>query len=255
VPDMGGIDYFERTQPTQGSSHKLYKSNSNKMVDGVCGGIAEYFRVDASAVRLILVAFTVLSIGTAVVFYVACMMIIPMEPSTLDPTVEDGTKVSSHAKMGSASGATTTLIIGVIVIIVGVTLLFDYYDILSVTSMWHSTGRLALPIIFILIGGTLLLGRGHDDMFPSTEEQGSEGNYYEVAPSIGNRKLLRSNSDRKILGVCGGIAKYFNLDSTVVRVVFVLLVFASFGFALLIYLACDLIIPREEVAYQRRNDS
>ena len=31
---------------------KLYKSNQNKMIDGVCGGIAEYFNVDPTLIRL-----------------------------------------------------------------------------------------------------------------------------------------------------------------------------------------------------------
>ena len=36
---------------------KLYKSNQNKMLDGVCGGIAEYFGIDPTVVRLIWALF------------------------------------------------------------------------------------------------------------------------------------------------------------------------------------------------------
>jgi phage shock protein C len=36
-------------------------------------------------------------------------------------------------------------------------------------------------------------------------------------------KLYRSSSDKKIAGVCGGLAEYFNIDATIIRVIFILL--------------------------------
>ena len=41
-------------------SNRLYKSNTNKMIDGVCGGLAEYFNVDPTLVRLAWVVFCAL---------------------------------------------------------------------------------------------------------------------------------------------------------------------------------------------------
>ena len=56
------------------------------------------------------------------------------------------------------------------------------------------------------------------------------------------KKLYRSKSSRMICGVCGGIAEYFNIDSTVVRLIFVILGFtASSG--VWIYLLAALIMP------------
>lgn len=44
------------------------------------------------------------------------------------------------------------------------------------------------------------------------------------------KKLTRSVSDRKIAGVCGGLAQYFDCDSTLVRIIFLIaLICASFG--------------------------
>lgn len=57
------------------------------------------------------------------------------------------------------------------------------------------------------------------------------------------KKLLRSDKDRIVAGVLGGLAEYFEIDSTVVRIVFVLLAFASFGFAILLYIIMALITP------------
>ena len=56
------------------------------------------------------------------------------------------------------------------------------------------------------------------------------------------RKLYRSKTDKKILGVCGGIAEYFGIDSTIVRLILVLAVIFA-GVGLLAYLIAALIMP------------
>lgn len=58
------------------------------------------------------------------------------------------------------------------------------------------------------------------------------------------KKLTRSYSDRMIAGVCGGLAEYFDLDPTLVRVGYVLLSVVSAGFpGLLVYVVLWLIVP------------
>ena len=57
------------------------------------------------------------------------------------------------------------------------------------------------------------------------------------------KRLYLSDTDRKLFGVCGGLAEYFGLDSTLVRLLWVLAFFA-FGTGLLAYLACALVMPR-----------
>lgn len=57
---------------------RLYKSKSEKMLCGVCGGIAEYFNVDPTLIRL-LVALLAVS-GTGIIAYIAAAVIIPEEP-------------------------------------------------------------------------------------------------------------------------------------------------------------------------------
>lgn len=57
----------------------LYKSNSNKIIEGVCGGIAEYFGIDASVVRLAWIVFSAMG-GSGVLAYVLAALIIPRSP-------------------------------------------------------------------------------------------------------------------------------------------------------------------------------
>lgn len=58
---------------------KLYKSNNNKMVAGVCGGIAEYCNIDPTVVRLAWVLFCALG-GSGILAYIIAAIIIPNDP-------------------------------------------------------------------------------------------------------------------------------------------------------------------------------
>ncbi|MCQ2422369.1 MAG: PspC domain-containing protein [Lachnospiraceae bacterium] len=59
---------------------KLYKSRYNRKVCGVCGGIAEYFGVDASLVRLLTVLLTVFA-GMSIWVYIIAAIIMDTEPN------------------------------------------------------------------------------------------------------------------------------------------------------------------------------
>ncbi len=60
------------------SNRRLYKSNSNRMICGVCGGIGEYLGIDPTLVRLI---WAVLACsGTGIIVYILAAVIIPQEP-------------------------------------------------------------------------------------------------------------------------------------------------------------------------------
>ena len=56
------------------------------------------------------------------------------------------------------------------------------------------------------------------------------------------KRLCRASIDKKICGVCGGIAEYFGVDPTIVRLAFVLLCF-GWGSGLLAYIVAALIMP------------
>ena len=58
---------------------RLYKSRE-KMIFGVCGGVAKYFNVDPTLVRLIVVALSLFGIGTGIFAYIIAAIVIPNEP-------------------------------------------------------------------------------------------------------------------------------------------------------------------------------
>ena len=56
-------------------------------------------------------------------------------------------------------------------------------------------------------------------------------------------KLRKSRTDKILAGVCGGIAEYLGWDSTIVRIILLVLVFSSFGSMVLLYFILALIMP------------
>ena len=61
------------------SGKRLYRSESNKFIGGVCGGIAEFFGIDPSIVRIIAVLLSIGSVGTGVLVYIVAWILIPPE--------------------------------------------------------------------------------------------------------------------------------------------------------------------------------
>lgn len=60
------------------------------------------------------------------------------------------------------------------------------------------------------------------------------------------KRLCLSSTDKKISGVCGGFAKYFELDITLVRIGWAALVIFG-GTGVLLYIICALVMPKEEM--------
>ena len=75
---------------------KLYKDTNNAMLSGVCAGVAKYFDLDPTVIRLIWVFVTLLG-GSGLVAYVVCAIVIPDEPDGVTD-VEDYTEVDGNEK-------------------------------------------------------------------------------------------------------------------------------------------------------------
>ena len=60
-----------------------------------------------------------------------------------------------------------------------------------------------------------------------------------------NKKLYRSEKEKMIAGVCGGIGVRFDIDPTIVRLIWILAIFLSFGAAVIAYLLAAVVIPKE----------
>lgn len=61
-------------------SKRLYLSDTNKKIGGVCGGLGEYLGLDPTLIRLLWVIGTVMSVGTGIVIYFVAWAIMPQSP-------------------------------------------------------------------------------------------------------------------------------------------------------------------------------
>jgi len=65
-----------------------------------------------------------------------------------------------------------------------------------------------------------------------------------------NKTLFRSREKRMVAGVCGGLADFFGVDPTIVRLLFVFGVIFGYGSLLLVYLVLFIVVPEEPLIQQ-----
>ena len=65
---------------------RLYRSKKERILGGVCGGLAEHIDVDPSIIRLVWIVVTLVSIGLGIIIYLAAWIIVPEDPGD-DPAL------------------------------------------------------------------------------------------------------------------------------------------------------------------------
>ena len=131
-------------------SKRLYRSRVDCKIGGVCAGLAEYFDIDPTIIRITAILL-ILAHGIGVLAYIIAWIAIPRQP--LDSPVEviaaDTTKVE---KSGEKTAKNMTLP-GIILIVVGILFLFEH------SYWWFNFGNL-WPILLIIIGILMLIKHG-----------------------------------------------------------------------------------------------
>jgi phage shock protein C len=140
---------------------RLYKSRKNKVIDGVCGGIAEYLDVDPVLIRLIAVVF-VFTGGASVIAYIIGMIIIPYEPWSEVRSNESGQgpdAVPAPPKLKESHSHTGSLIFGIIMIAFGIHFLLNRIPFFSVYywKFWDLGWHFFWPSLLILVGLLIIL--------------------------------------------------------------------------------------------------
>jgi len=215
---------------------RLYKSRTDRMLDGICGGVAEYFGLDSTLVRIAWVLLGVLG-GVGIVFYLIAMIIMPTNP-VVAPLVSATSTPERHTR--------STRFWGILLIVVGSIWFLDNLGVPFWHHWWGFSWDFLFPVLLIL-GGVAFMwgGRNYLTAAPPASAGGPWG---ATPPPVRPARLYKSKTDKKLFGVCGGIAAYFNSDPTLVRLVFIAAAFASFGFMLLLYVIMAIVVPVEPAA-------
>ena len=145
------------------SHKKLYRSAGQKVLAGVCGGLAEYFSIDVTVVRLVWVLSLFLG-GAGLLLYIIAVILIPKGENT-DETGntggtagmdENGDETYAPDDETTDTGArnNSILFIGIILIVLGGIALLD--KIFPFHFLWNQVKEYGWPILLIVIGILIL---------------------------------------------------------------------------------------------------
>lgn len=88
----------------------------------------------------------------------------------------------------------------------------------------------------------------YQDGFKSEKKKTGTDKSFKEFDVSSSQKLSRSRTDKKLAGVCGGLAKHLGMSSTVLRLIFVAALFLSFNTFILVYIALSFVMPKESVS-------
>ena len=159
---------------------KLYRSERDRMIGGVCGGIAAYLDVDPVWIRITMVILTIVPHGVGLLAYIVLWIVMPTESrvdgrlATRDTVIEGVAEIRDRAREmgeGLREGAPAprppqpapdqrrraergALIVGGLLIVIGLLLVAENFRLMSFMSL-----RMFWPLILVVIGVALLLRR------------------------------------------------------------------------------------------------
>lgn len=150
------------------NSNKLYRDEQHKMIGGVCAGLAEYFAVDVSIIRIIfLLAFFMK--GSGVLLYIILWIVLPPKGITwnqpgvnyttppdpanpADPSIGDDPVIMPEPQNVPRRRSGAAVITGVVLIVLGTLLLIDEYGLIPDFDFGH-----LWPIVVIALGITVIV--------------------------------------------------------------------------------------------------
>ena len=197
---------------------RITRSKSDRLLTGVCGGVADYFSIDSTMVRLIWTFFTLFG-GSGLLAYIIAIFLIP-----------DSNFQERFSKLDSLK---SNPLWGVLFIFSGLILFLQYNHIFYLfwASFWGNFINIFIAFVLLGIGIYLLYNR----------QSQIKSNNKNV---LGN-PLHLSIDDKKLAGVCGGLGESLVIDPNIVRFLWVFGTFMSIGVGILLYIILALILPEK----------
>jgi len=204
---------------------RLYRSRVDRYISGVCGGLAEYFNIDSNLIRIIFVILAFFG-GIGIILYIAALIIVPDNP---------------HQETVTKRSKDSTFFWAILFIVIGLILLFRELGVFYYFNLWDIPWSVIWAVFLIGMGLVLIFSQSRRTSAVSSDEEAEA----EIPEEETGLKIYRSRDDRMLAGVCGGLAKYFHIDSSIVRLAWVLASLASIGLGILVYILLVIIFPEE----------
>ncbi|MEN3185815.1 MAG: PspC domain-containing protein [Atribacterota bacterium] len=131
---------------------RLYRSRKERVLGGVCGGIAEYLETDPTIVRLIAVLFILLA-GSAIVAYLIAWIVVPEKPKEEEVELPEGSRNSQDEEKKN-----NRQILAWILLVIGILWLSQTFSHFFIRFIPHP-GQILFPLILIVGSVVLLLKR------------------------------------------------------------------------------------------------
>lgn len=200
---------------------RLRKSNYNKIILGVCGGMSEYFSIAPLFFRLLFL-FSIVIGGWGIIAYLITALIMPGSNEVKEPDEAELEKIKSSNNVSVVAG---------IILLTGLYILlenFGYFEFLS---------ALGIPSRYITV---LLLSVIMFFLFSLKPGRKSE------APP--KERYSRRMENALFGGVCSGLAEYLDISVSSLRLFAVLFTFLTMGVPIFVYLFFLAVIPKGEKA-------
>lgn len=185
---------------------------SEKFLMGVCSAFGNFINVNPVIIRLIvLIAFYWLG-PSIVLIYSAFGILLPNRESFEESPGVNHNRITLNI-----------LFIGGIILLI---LLFN--EVISIKIIFETLSQKVDAFSFLIFSIALLIN-----------------NYYKVELNMGEnqQKELRKSNKKIFYGICSGIAEFLNINPGLVRLIWIIFFFATFGFAAIVYLALNFVIP------------
>lgn len=154
---------IKKTQDKKPPS-RLYRSETDRVIAGVCGGLGEFFQIDSTIIRLIFALITLFG-GGGFLLYIVLWLIVPPQGSkselskdniskNADEMKESAKKFADEIKINTTR-ANSKQLLGIIVLVFGILLLLGNFGFLNLVHLWKY-----LPAAAIIVLGIMILKRG-----------------------------------------------------------------------------------------------
>ena len=135
-------------------------------------------------------------------------------------------------KITSRNRQDTRRVLGITMILLGVFIILNSTGLFNYIFLLEIYRPFFLPILFIAVGIFIICKRG---VLSGEDEK----------PSY---TLYRSSKNKRLAGVCGGLAEYLKIDPSILRMIWLLFTFVTIGLGVFIYLLFALIIPKQTLS-------
>jgi phage shock protein PspC (stress-responsive transcriptional regulator) len=236
---------------TMSTKRMLYRHPTDKVVGGICAGIAEYFGWDPVLVRVLWVVATFATWGGGLLAYILLAIFLPTGNNTVGQLRPPALELSGK---GVTWAAGILMGMGVLWLLANLGILPGLWG-----AFWMVVGVLFWPAVLIGAGYLLLRANSKRDIDQEMADAarrvkesvngavpGSDEWKAGLNRVRSGMPLQRSRTNRMIVGVCGGMGEKFGVDANLIRLIWVAFALGTMGFGAIVYAGIAVLMPEAQ---------